>query len=244
MSAAAAALLAALRQEMAAAADPDRAPAMQAYMKSSMPYHGLTLPQVREICKRVFSAAPPAGCTAWRTAVLELWRGARFREERYAAVFLLSAERYADCLTLKAMPMLEEMIVTGAWWDHVDELSQVVGTLLRAHPKEMRPLMRAWSRDPDMWKRRTSIICQLRFKQDTDLGLLYSNIEANLHDREFFIRKAIGWALRQHAWTDPDEVARYVRAHEAQMSGLSRREALKNLESSGARARGKALRRA
>ena len=89
--------------------------------------------------------------------------------------------------------------------------------------------MRRWSTDANMWKRRVSIICQLRFKGDTDLELLYRNIEPNLADREFFIRKAIGWALRQYAWTDPKEVARYVRGHEAQLSGLSRREALKNI---------------
>jgi 3-methyladenine DNA glycosylase AlkD len=127
------------------------------------------------------------------------------------------------------MPALEEMITTGAWWDYVDELAGVVGALLRAHPKEMRPLMRRWSTDPDMWKRRASIICQLAFKRDTDLELLYANIEPNLADREFFIRKAIGWALRQYAWTDPKEVARYVRANESKLSGLSRREALKNI---------------
>ena len=89
--------------------------------------------------------------------------------------------------------------------------------------------MRAWSADSNLWKRRVSIICQLSFKRDTDLELLYANIEPNLGDREFFIRKAIGWALRQYAHTDPHEVTRYVRAHEAQLSGLSRREALKNL---------------
>src|SRR5439155_772199 len=82
---------------------------------------------------------------------------------------------------------------------------------------------RAWSTDVNMWKRRVSIICQLSFKRETDLELLYANIEPNLGDREFFIRKAIGWALRQYAWTDPKEVARYVRAHDSQLSGLSRR---------------------
>ena len=80
-----------------------------------------------------------------------------------------------------------------------------------------------------MWKRRTSILCQLGFKERTDLKLLYDCIEPNLDDREFFIRKAIGWALRQYAWTNPKEVQRYVRAHEDRLSGLSRREALKNV---------------
>jgi hypothetical protein len=89
--------------------------------------------------------------------------------------------------------------------------------------------MRAWSRDDDMWKRRVSIICQISFKKDTDRELLYANIEPNLADRNFFIRKAIGWALRSYAWTEPEEVARYVAANEARLSGLSRREALRHV---------------
>jgi 3-methyladenine DNA glycosylase AlkD len=84
------------------------------------------------------------------------------------------------------------------------------------------------------WKRRVSIICQLRFKADTDLNLLYACIEANADDRDFFIRKAIGWALRQYAWIDPDEVLRYVTAHSGRLSPLSKREALKNVLKSGA----------
>jgi 3-methyladenine DNA glycosylase AlkD len=136
---------------------------------------------------------------------------------------------HRECWTPALMPMLEEMIVAGAWWDYVDALAQVVGGLLRSHPKAIRPLMRAWSKDENLWKRRVSIICQNSFKRDTDLQLLYANIEPNLADRDFFIRKAIGWALRAYAWTDPKEVARYVREHEAKLSGLSRREALKNI---------------
>jgi len=125
--------------------------------------------------------------------------------------------------------MFEEMIVTGAWWDYVDEVAHLVGDMLRGHPRELRPVMRRWSTDNNVWKRRVSIICQLSFKDRTDLRMLYANIKPNLADREFFIRKAIGWALRSYAWTDPAEVARYVRENESRLSGLSRREALKNV---------------
>jgi 3-methyladenine DNA glycosylase AlkD len=217
-----------LRRQMTAAANPRKAAGMQAYMKSTMPYYGINLPEVRAISRGVFDGSAMS-CDEWRATILELWRGARYREERYAAQFLLTMKRHADCLTPADMPMLEELVTTGAWWDHVDELATVIGELLRKHPKRIRPLMRRWSTDTNIWKRRVSIICQLRFKRDTDLELLYANIEPNLADREFFIRKAIGWALRQYAWTDPKEVTRYVREHEAQLSGLSRREALKNI---------------
>jgi 3-methyladenine DNA glycosylase AlkD len=198
-------------------------------MKSTMPYYGVTSPQVDAVCKKVFAENPFASCAEWEAAILELWRGARFREERYAAIRLVSLKRHRECWSPDLMPMLEEMIVSGAWWDYVDALAQVVGELLRSHPKKIRPVMRAWSQDANLWRRRVSIICQLSFKRETDLELLYANIEPNLADRDFFIHKAIGWALRQYAWTDPKEVARYVREHAEQLSGLSRREALKNI---------------
>ena len=81
--------------------------------------------------------------------------------------------------------------MTGAWWDYVDSLaSHRVGGLLRDHPAAIRPKMLAWSRDRDMWKRRTSIICQLRFKENTDLELLQACIEPSLDSKQFFLRKA------------------------------------------------------
>ena len=216
---------------MAAAANPERALGMQAYMKSTMPYYGIKMPAVRTISRGVFGDIEMS-CAEWQKTLLELWRRARRREERYAAMYLLTMQRHQACVTPDLMRMLEEMVVTGAWWDHVDELALVIGDLLRDHPRRMRPLMRKWSTDPNLWKRRVSIICQLKFKADTDLDLLYSNIQPNLADRDFFIRKAIGWALRQYAWTDPKEIARYVRANESRLSGLSRREALKNISPS------------
>ena len=93
-----------------------------------------------------------------------------------------------------------------------------------------RRLMRAWSTDADLWRRRTSIICQVSFRGDADLDLLYAYIEPNMADRDFFIRKAIGWALRTYAWADPDEVVRYVDANRDRLSPLSVREALKNVK--------------
>jgi 3-methyladenine DNA glycosylase AlkD len=218
-----------LRDELAAHANPEKARAMQAYMKSAMPYYGVNLPELRTICTLVFAQHPITSCRQWERAAMQLWREAKFREERYASIELLGLKAHRDCWTPKLVPALEEMVVTGAWWDLVDGLAHVFGELLRRHATEIRPLMRAWSTDSNLWKRRISIICQLSLKGDTDLQLLYANIEPNLSDREFFIRKAIGWALRQYAWTDPKEVARYVAAHESQLSGLSRREALKNI---------------
>jgi len=94
----------------------------------------------------------------------------------------------------------------------------------------MRRKMLAWSRSSNLWKRRTAIICQLGFKEETDLKLLYACIEPSLGSREFFLRKAIGWALRQYAWTDRAEIKKYVRLNRTRLSALSSREALKNID--------------
>jgi 3-methyladenine DNA glycosylase AlkD len=93
----------------------------------------------------------------------------------------------------------------------------------------MKKRMLIWSTDRDMWKRRSAILCQIRKKAATDLDLLYACIAPSIGSKEFFLRKAIGWALRQYAWTDPREVVRYVKAH-PELSGLSKREALKNVD--------------
>lgn len=222
-------LLVRLRADLRAEADPARALGMQAYMKSSMPFHGVRMPRVRAIATTRFVDAQIGDCDGWRRQVLAIWRGAKFREERYAALVLAADRRFRECCNPESLPMFEEIIESGAWWDYVDEVAHLIGEMLREHPREMRRVMRAWSTDRNMWKRRVSIICQNAFKKETDLRLLYANIEPNLADRDFFIRKAIGWALRAYAWTDPVEVARYVREQGPRLSGLSVREALKNV---------------
>ncbi len=219
-----------VRQELLRLADPKKAPFMQAYMKSAMPYHGITSPLLKSTCKRLLTSVDLSTREIWSSQVLALWRGATHREERYVAIALTGDSRAAPFQTPAAMPLYEEIIVTGAWWDYVDDVaSHRVGPILRTHPLRMRPMMLAWSKARNMWKRRTSIICQLGFKRQTDLDLLYACIEPSLDSSEFFLRKAIGWALRQHAWTDPAEVTRYVRRNRARLSPLSIREALKNL---------------
>ncbi|HKV05974.1 MAG TPA: DNA alkylation repair protein [Candidatus Acidoferrales bacterium] len=223
-------LLLYVRRELRRVADPRKAAGMRAYMKSAMPYHGVSAPLLRTTCKGIFSDMDLASRDTWRNCVLQLWRGAKYREERYAAIALSGEKRAAGFQSPQTMPMYEEMIVTGAWWDYVDDIaSHRVGLLLRAYPAPMKKKMLAWSRSENLWKRRTSIICQLGFKKDTDLDLMYACIEPSLDSPEFFLRKAIGWALRQYAWTDPGEVRRYVRRNQDRLSSLSRREAIKNI---------------
>ncbi len=224
-------LVRALRAALQAEADPVRAVGVQKYMKSEMPYYGVNMPAQRRIWRGLFDAHPFDSRDELRAVALELWRGAKFREERYGAIALTDQRRHASWQEITAVPTYEEMIVTGAWWDYVDSIAtHQLGDVLRREPRRMKPLMRRWAQATDsMWKRRAAILCQIGFKGDTDLDLLYACIEPNLTHKDFFIRKAIGWALRQLAWTDPREVKRYVAANRARLSPLSVREALKNL---------------
>jgi 3-methyladenine DNA glycosylase AlkD len=217
------AIRSALRTETEGVRDAVYAAGAQSYMKSDLPYLGVRMPDLRRAWRSALVARPVDGRTELEAAVSELWDDATFREERYTAIALL--DHYSQWVSLD---LLERLIVEGAWWDYVDMLARQVGRLLR-DDRSVDVEMRRWSTDSNMWKRRVSIICQLGFRGDTDLELLYDCIEPNLGDREFFVRKAIGWALRDYAWHDPVEVDRYVRDHEASLSGLSRREATKNL---------------
>lgn len=222
-------LVRAVRTGLLERRDPVRALGMQAYMKSKMPYLGLYTVQVRAVCRDAFAAHPLFGFHEWQETVLDLWNEATFREERYVAIELTGDRRYRVHQTPAAIPLYEELVVTGAWWDYVDPIATSrLRSMLQAHRAKLTPVLRSWSTDEHLWKRRTSIICQVGAKADTDLDLLYACIEPNLADRDLFIRKAIGWALREYAKTDPAEVTRYVAAHHDRLSGLSKREALKH----------------
>jgi 3-methyladenine DNA glycosylase AlkD len=224
-------LLPELRKALRLAGDPVKAPIMQAYMKSAMPYHGVATPLLRQICKETFAELQFSTASHWKAQVLGLWRAALFREERYAALYLAGDRRARPFQTASALNMYEELIVTGAWWDYVDDIaSHRIGPILRDYRAPMGRKMLIWSKSDDLWKRRSAILCQLGFKDETDLDLLYACIEPSLGSREFFLQKAIGWALRQHARIDGAEIKRYVRLNRARLSALSCREALKNVD--------------
>lgn len=220
-------LLAAIRTALHQRADPARAEGAQAYMKSSIPSLGVRVPEVRRLTLAAAADHPFESVEQLRSTVLELWRKATVREERYAAIDLTGLRLSAGAPEM--LPVYEEIIRSGAWWDFVDGVADRLGTLLQAHRTMMTPVLLAWSRDEDFWIRRASITAQLKAKARTDPELLRDVIEANLADPEFFIRKAIGWALREYGKTDPDWVRGFVAGRAGRLSALSRREALRNL---------------
>jgi 3-methyladenine DNA glycosylase AlkD len=189
-------------------------------------------PELKALLRPLLASYEPGDRASWTATVRELWDGAEYREERYAATAVARHRKARPWLDLGSVPLFRHLVVTGAWWDHVDAVATfMLGELLDGEPAALGPVMRAWATDRDMWKRRAAIVAQVRRKARTDVALLYDCIEPNRGDREFFIRKGIGWALRSYAWVDPDEIVRYCATHE--LSPLSRREALRNVVSDG-----------
>ena len=221
-------LVTSIRRELHEHADPALAPGQQAYMKSAMPFLGVRVPEVRRLTRRAARSNPPADVDDLERSARRMWDEATFREERYAATALTGLRVGVGSLDL--LELLEHMAVTGAWWDHVDEVAHRVGTVLAVQPVEVEPVVRRWIASDDLWLRRLSIICQLDRKVDTDLRLLTAAIDAASDSPEFFLRKAIGWALRQHSKVDPGWVRDFVAEREDVLSGLSRREALRHVE--------------
>lgn len=229
-----AAFVTAVRAAIAEVGDPGRAPAMQGYMKSALPFRGASLPVLRKAVRAVVDDRPLPDRASWESAVRRLWDEVAFREEWYAAVAITGHRRFRTYQDPAALDLYRHLVEAGAWWDVVDEIAgNRVGPILRDRPEVVTPVMREWAHDEHLWVRRTAILCQLGSKDETDTGLLREVLEANLHGSphgsEFFIRKAVGWALRQYARTDPDWVRAFVAEHDAELSGLSRREALKHL---------------
>jgi 3-methyladenine DNA glycosylase AlkD len=223
-------LINALRQGLADLADAEKAEGMRQYMKSEMPFRGVQKPAREQLLRTAIAAHPLPDPTTLLAIACELWDQAAFREERYLALGLVGHRRYAGWAEPSwVASRYRHWIVTGSWWDFTDEIAnRHIGPLLRAHPAELTPLMRAWATDGDRWLRRTSIICQLGSGAGTDVDLLTETIEANIADPDFFLRKGIGWALRHHARVDPEWVRAFVAAHPG-LSTLSRREALKHI---------------
>jgi len=223
-------LVGVVRAALAAGGDPEKAAQQQRYMKSELPYRGYAAPELKALLRPLLAAYEPVDRTAWERTVRELWDGATHREERYAAIAVARHRKAHVWLAPESVPLFRHLVVTGAWWDLVDETAQhLMRPALVAHRAELTPVLWAWASDEDVWVRRTSVICQLGLRADTDLDLLEHAIESNLDDQTFWLRKAIGWALRDYGRTDPGWVRAEVLRHGDRMSGLSRREALKHL---------------
>jgi 3-methyladenine DNA glycosylase AlkD len=219
-------VLARLTEHLPARADPQRAVAMAAYMRGRFPFLGLSSPLLRATTRTVLAGLPRPDEDDLRAVALGCWALPE-REYQYVAAHYL--RRHARVCDAHFIATAEHLIITKSWWDTVDELAaHLVGPLVRRHPA-LVDVMDDWIAGDQLWLIRTAIIHQLGAKEATDVDRLLRYCAARADHPDFFVRKAIGWALRNHARIDPEVVRAFVRSHQHELSGLSRREALKNI---------------
>ncbi|MEV4348151.1 DNA alkylation repair protein [Actinoplanes sp. NPDC049596] len=220
------ALLGRLDAELRPAADPVRAAGQAKYMRDQFDFLGLPAPLVQKLGRVALAGLPPPTEDDLRSAALALWERDE-REFQYVACSYLV--RHVGVPGPGFLDVVRTLVTTKSWWDTVDPLAtRFTGGLVRRHPK-LTEAMDQWARDDNMWVVRTAILHQLHYGADTDTSRLFGYCAAQAGHPDFFVRKAIGWALRQYARTDPDAVRAFLDENRARLSGLSIREAAKHL---------------
>jgi 3-methyladenine DNA glycosylase AlkD len=204
--------------------DPDRAIAMAAYMKGIAPFFGVAAPLRRSTTKDLRNEAASLDEPELFKFVAACFKLAE-RECHYVALDTLDKRK--KTISEDSLCALKTFITTKSWWDTVDGIAPIVGAGAIQF-SSWRDELDSWAIAENMWIRRISILYQNHFKANTDVERLFRIILLNASDSEFFIRKAIGWALRELAWRQPVVVRDFVNAHRDQLSPLSIREALKN----------------
>ena len=216
-----------VRSSLAARADPAKAAGMQAYMKTDMPFYGVQKPERVKILREIKRRFAPGTHPEYLESVAALWE-LPHREEKYLAQGFAVA--FPGHIVPDSLPLYRRFIEEGAWWDFVDETAtHMIRELVIGYPEEIWPVVEGWVVGENMWLRRAAILCQVGAKTSTDSDRLFAFCVARSDEREFFIRKAIGWALRDYARTDPEAVARFVWDNRDRLSPLSVREASKHI---------------
>jgi 3-methyladenine DNA glycosylase AlkD len=203
-----------------------RAKPMSAYMRDQFPFLGIPSPMRKKLVKAALLEAGALKKPIDENLVLELWACPE-REFQYAACDYLAWQRKK--LEPEHLELLEKLFLEKSWWDSVDSLVHNIGVISLKFPETM-PILERWAKTDNFWLRRAAILHQLGLKTKTDETRLFKFILENAHDTEFFIRKAIGWALREYSYTNPEAVKTFVFEHQKELSNLSKREALKALE--------------
>lgn len=220
-----------IRSELARHAAPGKVAEMQRYMKTTQPFYGVATPLRKEIFRQARGAYPLESRSDYEAAVRELWTG-NFREEMYMALEVAGIKVFHS---EPSWPLYEELVATASHWDTLDWLaSRIVGPLVLRNRALERHLI-AWSDSPKLWVRRASLLAHLKHKDQTNTDLLAATVLKLADEKDFFIRKAIGWVLRDYSYTNPAWVEAFVEQHTSRLSVLSRREALKQLRRQAAR---------
>jgi len=207
--------------------NPKIAAPMSAYMKNHFPFHGITSQHRTELLKDLLSKENLPEHNDLPLICRQLWQLPQ-REYTYAALTLMT--KFHKKLTPTDIPWLIDLVTQKSWWDSVDTLAgSVLSTLVNRLPDTLWPNCEPLISADNFWLNRTAIIVQLKMRDKTDTDFLTAAILPHMHNKEFFLRKAIGWSLRQYARHNPQWVIDFVQQHQELLSGLSKREALKRL---------------
>lgn len=202
--------------------DPDIGAQMKSYMRGKFEFLGVPAVRRREASIKQFQTAHEEGEVDWEF-IDACWEQ-NFREFQYVAVDYLTI--MTSFLEEEDLELIESLIIEKSWWDTVDNLHKAVGALVKQYPNLVETILN-WSQSDNLWLRRSAIIHQLSFKENTDTELLAKIIKNNLGSDEFFINKAIGWALREYSKTNADWVTDFITENKQELSTLSYREATK-----------------
>lgn len=214
------------RQAFKLLSDPERAEGAAAYMRNQFKFYGIPKPDLQHTARELMRQRLP-GIAELPDVVRSAWEQPQ-REFQYLAVWLVKAHRkdWDDSL----VPLLEFMITHRSWWDSVDAMaSDITGPFFGERRDLARKVGRRWNRSTNFWLQRSSLLFMKAWKKDMDKEMLTDHILHLAGSKEFFIQKAIGWVLRDHARVDPDWVRSFVREHEHRLAALSKREATKHI---------------
>jgi len=216
-----------VQAELAKVADKSKAPEMQAYMKTDMPFYGVQKPDRLPIIRGIKTNFRPDSRSEYERTIRRLW-DLPYREEKYLA--LNYACEFVSFAEAKTLALFEALVREGSWWDFVDVIAgHLVGAIYLKYRDEIEPHMDQWIVDDDFWIRRTAILSQMKHKKSTDAKRLFTYCLAQAGEKEFFIRKAIGWALREYSYAEPAAVKKFLLANKNRLSPLSFKEGAKHL---------------
>jgi len=204
-------------------ADPVKAAGAKAYMRNQFEFFGIQTPIRRQISKEIFQAGLPE-IDALPIIIRDAWAQSE-REFQYFAIELAGAMKNQWLPDM--VPLIEKMITQKSWWDSVDHIATwILGPYFQKYPNQIKDVTYKWNQSDNFWLQRSSIMFQKSYRSKTDTKLLTDYILHCAGSKEFFIQKAIGWALREYAKTNADWVKKFVKTHELPV--LSKREALKH----------------
>lgn len=208
------------------AADPVYAAGMKSYMRGKFDYYGIRAPLRDSIIAAFVKDNPVKKIENHAQAVCYCWEQPQ-REWQYTGMLILS--KFATKADEKYLEYAEFMVVYKSWWDTVDFIAaNIVGAYLKKNPGQIDTWIDRWMESENMWLQRVCLLFQLKYGGNTDNELLFSLCKQLSGHQDFFIRKAIGWALRQYSKTNPAEVIVFVNTH--RLSPLSAKEAMKVIE--------------